>query len=79
MYSLRPNPINAEPLDPAELAVTRAAAGVSAMLCALLPERAGVVLVGPGASGIELGDRLRCGGSRTAPSAAGPPRKRSVS
>ena len=57
VYSLRPHPLNAEPLDAAELAVARAAGGVSAMLGALLPERAGVVLVGPGASGVELGER----------------------
>jgi hypothetical protein len=43
--------------SPAELEPARIAPAVSGLLRALLPERAGVVLIGLGAEAIEIGDR----------------------
>jgi hypothetical protein len=47
----------AGPLEPAALAAARTAPQVAGLIDALLPERAGVVLVGPGAGEVELHGR----------------------
>jgi hypothetical protein len=57
IYSLRSARSEAERLDPAELAAARGASQVRDLLAALLPDRAGVVLVGPGAGGVGSGER----------------------
>lgn len=58
IFSLDPgSTAPAGPLEPAALAAARTAPQVAGLIDALLPERAGVVLVGPGAHEIELRGR----------------------
>lgn len=53
IYALRPRVQAPEPLSPPALAAVRVAPQVEALISALLPEDAAVLVVGPGASAVE--------------------------
>jgi hypothetical protein len=57
IYALDRPDIAPTTLSSAALDVARTAPSVSSLLCALLPEQAGVVLIGPAAAAIDVEDR----------------------